>query len=736
MEMVAPRGTTAALGAAAAFVLLKSISMASAATVCPRDTTALTSACERECFNGRPCLAYAANEAATCEDAPMTVCKTSKTSSCRYACFKYAPDDQIERNLEQYSSFTFLVPFGSFTSDWELKWNASDAAAASSTKHEDQTDRFPSMNDDVVAKIEPLTFLNSTKTVRIAGGSNVDGIHGRVSEVALATEVLLANPGIESLTLANLLLKEIPSSSFPPQLLNLSVTNCVMSSYPTDLLSMPQLQHLDLSKNYFKSVPAKFALPTLRSLNLSTNKIESFDAEFIQLTTLDLSDNLLTSVPTTVFSMASLQTLDLRKNSFTNVVLAASQAAFLANLTRLSIDSFGPATCDRTQQQTIGGAVVCVKASSEGASPSSSPPTTTSSGGANTAVVGGVVAGVVVLFIAVAVVMYVLRKRKAAGHAKGMVPTGANNNNSTAVSQHSVASLDSANTLWSDQELLALKVNSNDIDDIRKVGTGAFSVVYLVQYRETRLAAAKRLKKDEISWENTKHFIAEIKLVKRLEHPRIVGLLGVAWTMESDLQALFEYMENGDLRTYVEKPSTPRTWTREKIQITMDVVEALVYVHSFSPPLVHRDLKSRNILLDVNHRAKLSDFGVARFRSDQGTMTTGVGTGRWLAPEVIAGSNDYDQSSDIFAFGVVLSELDTHELPYEDIRGATGNRVADIALLQMVSAGKLVPTFSRSCPPEVLKLAMRCLAFDRSVRPTAVEVAYALRTIMRSPMFA
>jgi serine/threonine protein kinase len=138
------------------------------------------------------------------------------------------------------------------------------------------------------------------------------------------------------------------------------------------------------------------------------------------------------------------------------------------------------------------------------------------------------------------------------------------------------------------------------------------------------------------------------------------------------------------------------------------------------------------VLLDGEMNAHVSDFGVARYKSADATMTQGVGTGRWLAPEVISGASDYDQSCDIFSFGVVLAEMDTHALPYDDVRGPGGHKIADVAVLQLVAAGRLLPSFSRECPPRVRELALRCMAYNRSERPSAVEIAYALRSLQKS----
>jgi serine/threonine protein kinase len=217
-------------------------------------------------------------------------------------------------------------------------------------------------------------------------------------------------------------------------------------------------------------------------------------------------------------------------------------------------------------------------------------------------------------------------------------------------------------------------------------------------------------------------------MASEFDHPNVVKLVGAAWTVESDLQALSEYMVGGDLRDFLVYPPTPRTWTPRKLQIATDVIEALVYLHSFLPPVVHRDLKSRNILLSREMQAKLTDFGVSRITSEDNTMTQGVGTSRWEAPEVLAGKEDYNQAADIFSFGVVLSELDTHAIPYDDARGPSDNTLANVAILQMIAMGALRPSLSPHCPPAIRALADRCLAFNPDEHPSAPVVAYALRS--------
>lgn len=247
-----------------------------------------------------------------------------------------------------------------------------------------------------------------------------------------------------------------------------------------------------------------------------------------------------------------------------------------------------------------------------------------------------------------------------------------------------------------------------------------------------------------------------------LDHPRIVGFVGVAWQSLLHLCAITEYMERGDLESLLALPaaSSTLTWQREKISLAIDIVDALVYLHSLVPVVIHRDLKSKNVLLDRHLRAKLSDFGLSRERSMEDTMTNGVGTILWSAPEVLEG-NQYDEKADIFSFGIVLSEIDTCALPYgftkdRGVGGAPGaangigigaaaglgaaaaigavaagagrSKMKSMQIVHLVSEGKLLPSFRDDCPAALVALAQRCLLLDPSSRPTAMEVAYELRS--------
>ncbi|KAF1791406.1 Protein kinase-like domain [Phytophthora cactorum] len=168
-----------------------------------------------------------------------------------------------------------------------------------------------------------------------------------------------------------------------------------------------------------------------------------------------------------------------------------------------------------------------------------------------------------------------------------------------------------------------------------------------------------------------------------------------------------------------------------KIIIAFHVAQALTYLHSLQPMVLHRDLKSRNILVTHEMVAKLTDFGVSRERSDA-TMTAGVGTSLWMAPEVLLGHR-YDEKADVFSFGVVLSELDSHVLPYAHAKSSqSGNKLSNTAILQMVSLGSLHVQFSENAIPLLKDLGQACVSMDPAARPSAAEVLYHLQLCLKA----
>ncbi|RQM28804.1 hypothetical protein B5M09_008234 [Aphanomyces astaci] len=311
-------------------------------------------------------------------------------------------------------------------------------------------------------------------------------------------------------------------------------------------------------------------------------------------------------------------------------------------------------------------------------------------------------------------------------------------------------------------ELTLYRLNQQDVVPQKKIASGAYAHVLYGTYKGTPVAI-KKLLSSRVGVSEVQGLIDEIKLLARYTYyllpctlttyyleptnhniyiccdeveyiilvlscsftsPYVVKLVGCCWDQPSDLECVLEYMNAGDLRdNLIARTAVDFTWN-EKIHVIAAIVDALAYLHSM--PVIHRDLKSRNVLLDSVKSAKLTDFGVSK-EDTQETMTVGVGTYRWMAPEILQ-VNHYSVAADMFSFGMILSELDTHNIPYADVTNPkNGKPLVDTAIMSMVIAGTIKPTFSHTMPEWVRDMAQQCIATDPEDRPTAMMLSNVVR---------
>ncbi|RHY10732.1 hypothetical protein DYB36_000532 [Aphanomyces astaci] len=303
----------------------------------------------------------------------------------------------------------------------------------------------------------------------------------------------------------------------------------------------------------------------------------------------------------------------------------------------------------------------------------------------------------------------------------------------------------------------------------RLIARGGYGVVYLGSWRAGKGSAAvpvamKRLLPDRLAHiHNIEDFMDEIRLNSRLSHPNIVTFYGYTWTSLHNLSMVSEFMGRGDLWTLLEQgkqqqadlpwnisPAFRLNWSVEstpkpppvlptetkseglvdstcevsKERLLRDVVQALVYLHS--QDIIHRDLKAKNVMLGVSNEAKLTDFGTSRECLTSVTMTAEIGTVAWIAPEILKGVR-YSAKADMYSLGVVLSEMDTLQVPYSNSNQPVygSPKALDVAktrIALLVVSGDLKPEFTPTCPPCIFVIAQRCLAYNPDDRPTAAEV--------------
>jgi tRNA A-37 threonylcarbamoyl transferase component Bud32 len=288
-----------------------------------------------------------------------------------------------------------------------------------------------------------------------------------------------------------------------------------------------------------------------------------------------------------------------------------------------------------------------------------------------------------------------------------------------------------------DSTFLKHRIPINDIQLQKVLAKGGNGIIYLAKHNRRLVVVKKILPEKAHEDSSLKSFLDEVRMCANLNHPKIVTFLGVSCTTIADVSVVIEYMPNGDLDMLLKRhhPSKGTNSSHEfdwfsrspvlpsKVAIAVDVIEAVVYLHSFNNPIIHRDLKAKNVLLDDRYNAKLSDFGVSREFNMDATMTGGIGTVAWIAPEVLRGER-YSEKADIYSYGVILSEMSTHEKPFDGVTNAL--------VVLKVTSGEGRPCIAPDTPDKIRNLADRCLSFDPEERPSGMIVHHELRTLLKS----
>ncbi|GLE05371.1 hypothetical protein PINS_up014384 [Pythium insidiosum] len=299
----------------------------------------------------------------------------------------------------------------------------------------------------------------------------------------------------------------------------------------------------------------------------------------------------------------------------------------------------------------------------------------------------------------------------------------------TASSEHLTRSRQSATATAAKMTTYEISVPRLDMRVLQlgqKISQGAYGEIFHGLYDGQNVAIKRLSPHHRADRGQVDRFMQEAQLMASISHERIIHFIGVAWDNPSDLHVVTEFMDGGDLRALLarlDREGATTGFDRTKVKIASQVAEGLAYLHALRPQILHRDLKSRNVLLSSQLDAKLIDFGVSRARADA-TMTVGVGTLRWMAPEVMSGGH-YSESADVFSFGVILSEMDTHKLPY----GTKGREFSDATIIAQVSSGQLCVDFTALADRDVVQLARDCMAFHPDDRPTAAVVAMRMRAV-------
>ncbi|CAI7868393.1 unnamed protein product, partial [Closterium sp. NIES-54] len=237
---------------------------------------------------------------------------------------------------------------------------------------------------------------------------------------------------------------------------------------------------------------------------------------------------------------------------------------------------------------------------------------------------------------------------------------------------------------------------------------------------------------------NARQFLAELRVLRRIRHPSLLGLLGVCATA-GELLMVFDFLPNGSLETRLRDHTKPPLPWDLRMRIACEAATGLAFLHSCRPPIIHRDVKAANVLLDAHMHALVSDFGLAKVASDQYTqpmaVTSIMGTRGYVAPEYVQ-TGLITAAIDVYAFGVILLELITGHVPFHPGRQPPNLSAWAIPIANNEEFTRLVDyrlegRFDPAQLQAVSMLAVLCLAANPKHRPTMDQVVTWLRDWIR-----
>ncbi|KAK7859944.1 serine/threonine-protein kinase ctr1 [Quercus suber] len=235
-----------------------------------------------------------------------------------------------------------------------------------------------------------------------------------------------------------------------------------------------------------------------------------------------------------------------------------------------------------------------------------------------------------------------------------------------------------------------------------KIGAGSFGTVHRGDWHGSEVAV-KILMEQDFHAERYKEFLREVAIMKRLRHPNIVLFMG-AVTQPPNLSIVTEYLSRGSLYRLLHKAGAREMLDeRRRLNMAYDVAKGMNYLHKRNPPIVHRDLKSPNLLVDKKYTVKVCDFGLSRLKASTFLSSkSAAGTPEWMAPEVLR-DEPSNEKSDVYSFGVVAAV------------GFKGKRLE-------------IP---RDLNPQIASMIESCWANEPWKRPSFASIMESLRPLIK-----
>ncbi|XP_014286285.1 uncharacterized protein Wnk isoform X4 [Halyomorpha halys] len=248
-----------------------------------------------------------------------------------------------------------------------------------------------------------------------------------------------------------------------------------------------------------------------------------------------------------------------------------------------------------------------------------------------------------------------------------------------------------------------------------EIGRGSFKTVYKGLDTETGVAVAWcELQEKKLNKNERQRFREEAEMLKGLQHPNIVRFYDyweVTLTKRKYIVLVTELMTSGTLKTYLRRfkkinPKVLKSWCRQ-------ILKGLLFLHSRSPPIIHRDLKCDNIFITgTSGSVKIGDLGLATLKNRSFAKSV-IGTPEFMAPEMY--EEHYDENVDVYAFGMCMLEMATSEYPYSECSGPA-------QIYKKVISGIKPQSFEKVENPEVREIIEQCIRLKREERPGIKEL--------------
>ncbi|KAL3720995.1 hypothetical protein ACJRO7_005760 [Eucalyptus globulus] len=281
-----------------------------------------------------------------------------------------------------------------------------------------------------------------------------------------------------------------------------------------------------------------------------------------------------------------------------------------------------------------------------------------------------------------------------------------------------------------------LKIATDGFSNLNLLGEGGFGYVHKGVLSSGKIVAIKQLKTG--SRQGEREFQAEVEIISRIHHKHLVSLVGYCISGAHRI-LVYEFVPNSTLEFHLHGRDHPIMAWPTRMKIAIGSAKGLAYLHEeCNPKVIHRDIKTANILLESNFEAKVADFGLAKFAYDTDThvSTRVMGTFGYLAPEY-ASSGNLTEKSDVFSFGVVLLELITGRRPLDRTQPFEEDSMVDWAsplLTQALEDGnfdaivdpKLNKDYVNEEITRMIACAAACIRHSARHRPAMTQVVRAL----------